>query len=134
MSDGAHALTEADLAAVREVWDTMEAASVAIDWDTYEQHLTSNFVNLDPRLAGPQRGLAAWREWADTMDVSDVEGTFNVEDVSGSGDVAYLVWTFDASWAEDGEKMEAQGKGLSLFRRETDGSWRLSHSSWNANP
>ena len=67
------------------------------------------------------------------MDVSDVEGTFNVEDVSGSGDVAYLVWTFDASWAEDGEKMEAQGKGLSLFRREADG-WRLSHSAWNANP
>ena len=133
MSNGQHALTEADLAAVREVWDTMEAASVATDWDTYQQHLTQDIVVLDPRVAGPLRGRTAWREWADTMDVSDVEGTFNVEDVSGSGDVAYLVWTFDASWAEDGEKMEAQGKGLSLFRREADG-WRLSHSAWNANP
>ena len=100
---------------------------------TYQQQLTQDIVVLDPRVAGPLRGRTAWREWADTMDVSDVEGTFNVEDVSGSGDVAYLVWTFDASWAEDGEKMEAQGKGLSLFRREADG-WRLSHSAWNANP
>ncbi len=133
MGSGSHGLTEADLAAVREVWDTMEAASVATDWDTYQQHLTQDIVALDPRIAGPLRGRTAWREWADTMDVSDVEGTFNVEDVSGSGDVAYLVWTFDASWAEDGEKMEAQGKGLSLFRREADG-WRLSHSAWNANP
>ena len=134
MSNGAHALTEADLAAVRKVWDTMEAAQMATDWDAYQQHLTKDIVALDPRIAGPLRGRTAWREWADTMDVSDVEGTFNVEDVSGSGDVAYLVWTFDASWAEDGEKIEAQGKGLSLFRREADGSWRLSHSAWNANP
>ncbi len=133
MSNGAHALTEADLAAVRKVWDTMEAAQMATDWDAYQQHLTKDIVALDPRIAGPLRGRTAWREWADTLDVSDVEGTFNVEDVSGSGDVAYLVWTFDASWAEDGEKMEAQGKGLSLFRREADG-WRLSHSAWNANP
>ncbi len=134
MSNGPYALTEADLAAVRKVWDTMEAASIATDWDTYQQHLTSDFVNLDPRLAGPLRGRAAWREWADTVDFSDVEGTFTVEDISGSGNVAYLVWTFDASWVEDSEKIEAQGKGLSLFRREADGSWRLSHSSWNANP
>ncbi len=133
MSNGAHALTEADLAAVREVWDTMDAANNASDWDTYQQHLTQDLVALDPRIAGPLRGRTAWREWIDSIGLSDPEVQLNVEEISGSGDVAYLVWTFDASWAEGGEQMEAQGKGLSLFRREADG-WRLSHSAWNANP
>ena len=49
MSTGAHALTEADLTAVREVWDTMDAANAATDWDTYQQHLTQDIVALDPR-------------------------------------------------------------------------------------
>ena len=129
-----NALTEADVAAVREVWDTMEAATFATDWDTYEQHLTQDIVFLDPRIAGPLRGRAAWREWVDTVDFSDVEGAFTVEEVSGGGDLAYMVLTFDASWVEDGEKIEAKGKGLSLLRREDDGSWRMSHNAWNANP
>ncbi len=134
MSAGAHALTEADLAAVRRVWDTMEAAQMATDWDTYQQHLTKDIVALDPRIAGPLRGSTAWREWIDSMGLSDPEVQFNVEEVSGSGDVAYIVWTGEGRWIEDGQQMEAQGKGLNLFRREADGSWRSSHSAWNANP
>ena len=133
MSTGAHALTAANLAAVRKVWDTMEAANMATDWDTYQQHLTQDHVTLDPRIAEPLRGLAAWREWLDSADLSDPEGRFTVEEISGSGDVTYIVFTFEASWIERGEQMEAQGKGLSLFRREADGSWRMSHNAWNAN-
>ncbi len=38
MGSGSHGLTEADLAAVREVWDTMDAANNAADWDTHQQH------------------------------------------------------------------------------------------------
>ena len=134
MSAGARDLTEADLAAVRRVWEAMEAANSATDWDTYQQYLTQDHVTLDPRIAGPLRGRAAWREWLDSADLSDPEVRFTVEEISGSGDVAYIVWTGEGSWIEGGEQMEAQGKGLSLFRREGDGSWRLSRSAWNANP
>ncbi len=134
MSNGAHALTEADLAAVREVWDTMDAANTATDWDTYQQHLTQDLVALDPRVAGPLQGRTVWREWIDSLGFSNPEIQFNVEDVSGSGDVAIIFWTAEGRWIEGGEQMEAQGKGLNLFRREADGSWRLSHSVWNANP
>ncbi len=134
MSNGPHALTEADLAAVRGVFDTMEAASTATDWDTYQQHVTQDLVALDPRVAGPLRGRTVWREWIDSLGFSNPEIQFNVEDVSGSGDVAIIFWTGEGRWIEGGEQMEVQGKGLNLFRREADGSWRLSHSAWNANP
>ena len=93
MSNGAHALTEADLAAVREVWDTMDAANNASDWDTYQQHLTQDLVALDPRIAGPLRGRTAWREWIDSIGLSDPEVQLNVEEISGSGDVACIFWT-----------------------------------------
>ena len=134
MGSGSHGLTEADLAAVREVWDTMDAANRATDWDTYQQHLTQDLVALDPRVAGPLRGRTAWREWIDSLGLSDPEVQLNVEEISGSGDVACIFWTGEGRWIEGGEQMEAQGKGLNLFRREVDGSWRLSHSAWNANP
>ena len=134
MSNGAHALTEADLTAVREVWDTMDAANAATDWDTYQQHLTQDIVALDPRLAGPLRGRTAWREWADSLDLGDGDVRFDVDELAGNGDLAYVRWSFAGSWTEGGEQMEAQGKGLSLFRREADGSWRMSHSAWNLNP
>ncbi len=51
-----------------------------------------------------------------------------------AGDLAYVMWTFDASWTEAGESVVAQGKGITLFRREPDGSWRMSRNAWNANP
>ena len=134
MSNGQHALSEADVAAVRRVWEAMEAANTATDWDTYQQHLTQDIVFLDPRIAGPLRGRTAWREWVDSMGFSDPEVRYDVEEISGSGDVAYIVWTGEGRWIEGGEQMEAQGKGLSLFQRETDGAWRMSRSAWNSNP
>ena len=133
MRSGAHSLTDADLAIVRRVWDTMAAATKANDWERYRQHLTQDHVTLDPRIAGPLRGIAAWRAWLDSVDPRP-EIRFTVEEVSGSGDVAYIVWTFGEGWTEGTEQMEAQGKGLSIFQRETDEAWRMSHSAWNSNP
>ncbi len=74
------------------------------------------------------------RKWVDSMEFSEFEGGFTVEEVSGSGDLAYVMWTFESSWMEAGVRVEAEGKGLSLFRREEDGSWRTSRNAWNLNP
>ncbi len=129
-----NALTEADVAAVREVWDAMLVANFATDWDTYFQHVTEDVVVLDPRIKGPLRGIAATREWIESADVSNPDGSFTIEQISGSGDVACVVFAFEARWMEGGEQLDAQGKGLSLFQRGSDGTWRMSHIAWYANP
>ena len=128
------ALTDVDVAAVQEVWDTMQAANMAMDWTTFAAHMTDDHITLDPRIGGPLKGLSAWRSWVDAMDVSDPDGSFTVEQVAGDGDLACVVWTFGARWMENGVQMDAEGKGMSLFRRESDGAWRMSHNAWNMNP
>lgn len=127
-------LNDTDVAAVRNVWDAMEAANFAMDWETYLSHCTDDFVSLDPRIEGPLRGKSATLEWLEAADLADPDGSFGVEEIGGSGDVAYLVFTFVARWTEGGEQVEATGKGLCLYRRGDDGAWRMSHQTWNPNP
>ena len=122
-------LSDADLAAVRAVWDAMEA--VGTDWDAVQQFLTDDFVHLDPRTA-PLVGVEAWMEWVEAMEFGDDQSQYTVEEVTGSGDLAYIRWSFTGSWTESGQLVESQGKGISIYRRMPDGSWRLSREVWNA--
>ena len=134
MNNGAHDLTEADSTAVREVFEAVVAAQNAGDWDTVQSHLTSDVITLDPRVGGPVRGTGAWRELVDSFELSDVDLEITIQDLSGSGDVACVTWTLGGSWTEAGEEVSTSGKGVNLFRRDADGSWRMSHYCWNANP
>jgi len=129
-----NALSEADAAGVRQAWDAMIAATYELDWDTYFGHITDDFVGIDPRFAGPTRGKAVWKEWVKFVDPSDPQGSFTVEEISGSGDLAFVVFGIDTRWKEGGKPVEAKGKGLSLFVRGADGRWRMSHQAWNADP
>ncbi|NNL31298.1 MAG: SnoaL-like domain-containing protein [Gemmatimonadetes bacterium] len=121
------------MAAVRAVWDAIEAADLAADWETNQSHMTSDFVHLDPRTE-PIRGAGAWREWVESMEFGSAEGGYVVEEVAGSGDLAYVMWAFDATWTEASEPVEARGKGMTLFRRQADGSWLMSRNVWNETP
>lgn len=134
MSTRSHDLTPADLAAVRKAWDDVLAANTAADLDAVERRLSDDHINLDPRAAGPIRGSKAWRKWADSLDFGNVALDFKVEELSGSGDFACVVWTFAGGWTEGDKTIESAGKGLSLFKRDSNGSWRFSHNAWNANP
>ncbi len=124
-----HDLTATDLAAVRAIWDDMQ--TLGTDWDALQQFLTDDFVHLDPRT--PQLvGVEAWREWVESMELGDDQSQYTVEEVAGSGDLAYIRWSFSGSWTESGELVESQGKGISIYTRMPDGSWRLSRNAWNA--
>ena len=128
-----HDLTDEDLAAVRAVWDALGVAENALDWETVSTMLSPDFVHLDPRST-PIVGVEAWRAWIAAMDFGAGDSGYTVEEIAGSGDLAYVFWTFVGSWTEAGEPMETSGKGLSLFARGADGEWRLTRNAWNANP
>lgn len=133
MSTGANGLTEADLTAVREVWDAMDAANRAADFDAFQDLATEDFVHLDPRVR-PLVGIGAWREWADATEFGDFDGQFELNEVAGSGDLAYVRWNLDARWSEGGEAKQARGKGITMFRRGSNGSWKASRNVWNMTP
>jgi len=100
------------------------------DWDAIQQFLTDDFVHLDPRTPSLV-GVEAWREWVESMELGDEQGQYIVEEVAGSGDMAYLRWSFNGSWTESGELVETQGKGISIYARMPDGTWRVSRNVWN---
>jgi ketosteroid isomerase-like protein len=127
-----NALTEADVAAVREVWDALLAANTSTDFDTFATHCTDDLVHLDPR-SDALVGVGPWKEWANAQEFGDVDMTLDVEELSGDGDLAYLRWGMVGTWSEGGEQIQSKGKGISLFRRTPEG-WRLSHNIWNSTP
>lgn len=128
-----HDLTDEDLAAVRAAWDAIGEAEAALEWETLATMLSADIVHLDPRST-PIVGIEAWREWIAAMEFGEGESGYTVEEISGSGDLAYVYWTFSGSWTESGELVETSGKGLTLFARGADGEWLLTRNAWNANP
>jgi ketosteroid isomerase-like protein len=127
-----NALSEADKAAVSEVWNTLIAANLSTDWDAFAAHSTDDLVHLDPRSEAIV-GVGPWREWAEAQEFADVDAQWKVHEISGDGDLAYVRWDMVGSWKEGSEEVETRGKGLSLLRRTPQG-WRLSHNIWNATP
>ena len=127
------AFTDEDIAEVEAVWDAISVADAAADWDAVATHLADDFVHMDPRRP-TIRGLAEWHEWIDAIELGPGDLTYEAQEIDGSGDIAYVMWTFSGSWTEAGELMEAEGKGLSVFRKKADGSWKASRNAWNANP
>jgi len=123
-----------DRSAVQAAWDAVTAADRQADWDTSETLMTDDFIHLDPRVSGPLRGRGPWREWVDGMGFGAADVRFAAVDVAGSGDMAYVVWTLEGSFAERGETVMISAKGMSLFERQDDGRWLLAANAWNANP
>lgn len=128
-----NALSDGDVTAIRQVWDVLIEANHTLDWDAFEAHATEDYVHLDPRTA-PLVGRQAWRAWADSIDFSDVNARFDVEEIEGEGNFAFLRWDMSGGWTEDGERVETRAKGLTIFERGEDGSWRASRNVWNATP
>lgn len=126
-----HDLADADVAAIRAAWEELNA--VGNDWDAVEGFLTDDFVHLDPR-SGPLEGVGPWREWVESMGFGDDESLFTAVEVAGSGDLGYVRWTVAGSWTEHGELMESSGKGISIYQRMSDGSWKLARNAWNVTP
>ncbi len=128
-----HDLTPADLEAVRTVWNAIVEADSRADWHAVGDLLTDDVVHLDPRT-GLISGKAAWRAWVDRMEFGTADLDLQVEEVGGSGDLAYVVWTSQGSWTEAGKPVTARGKGLTLFVRTDDGSWKEARNAWNMTP
>ncbi len=123
------ALSDTDLAAVRAAWDAIDEADRATDWDTLEGLLTSDFKHLTPRTA-IIRGRGEWRAFVEASAISDVEINYTVDEIGGSGDLAYVIWSYRGTYTEGGARISTPGKGMSLFRRQPDSKWLNSRNAW----
>ncbi len=83
------------------------------------------------------RGAEAIRRfwWPAGAPATTVTEFTTVQHESGrSGDLAYVRGSFTLGFEDDGRAHASRGQYLSVLRRQSDGSWRISHRMWNDHP
>jgi len=122
----AGSLSEDDRAAIRANIQAQVEAGLAGDWETFFSVYAEDAVLMLPNIPGAE-GLTAIREidW-----VSAIEWEQSISEIEGLGDAALVRGTFTLLLDMDGAVRD-QGKYLQVWRKGTDGSWRI--TEWISN-
>jgi uncharacterized protein (TIGR02246 family) len=111
------------------------AAMGANDADALMQELSDDVTFMPPGQA-PARGKAAVRAWyegtiaeATTVEVQIHDRGVVVADDSGIESGSY-VWTL--SPVGGGEPFATRGSFIAIWRKESDGAWRITSDIWNS--
>lgn len=122
--------------AVREAYDIYEATVVAGDAAGWISIWTEEPVALwpnEPMVAGRAEMEAAQEAWFGMFDYS----TFDIEvlEVVTVGEWAYASGNFTADMVliENGDEFTDDGKFLSIFQKQSDGSWKMHRDVSNSN-
>ncbi len=121
---------EADVAAIEEMWDAYEAAVEAGDAETYLGLWDEGGVQMPPGAPARDKSVlveAIPKRFAG----SKVDAmTITPEETVIADDIAFSrgVYTVEA-----GGEVTMDGKFLTIFRRQDDGSWRIYRDAFNSN-
>ena len=83
----------------------------------------------------PIVGKAALRSWfLRVTDEFSIDLDTSVEEVKVTSDWAYERFSFSRTMTPTGggEPTTARGKGIHVYRRQSDGSWKLARDLWNS--
>ena len=126
---------EADVEAIRAVIAQELAAVATMDVDGFTAIWTDDVMMVPPNE--PAVSGEAAMEWAQgfTSMFSGGEASYSDEEIIVSGDVAIHTYAMDMTLnpVGGGDPMVEQGRGIHIFRRGADGTWKLSHDIWNGN-
>ena len=125
---------EADAAAVRSVFDEATAAlnpggGDIVDLDTEDAVV---MYASEPAAIGKEAIRARQQIFNDQ---ATAEETRSVEEVVVSGDWAFVRWTGTGTVTPKygGESSEFNRKGITIFQRQADNSWKIARVIWNSN-
>ena len=126
-----------DIAAIRDTrLNSFAASFIGADPDGFLASVTEDMVIMppdEPAVSGHD-AIRAWLEAFFAAYETDLEYTSS--DVSLAGDVAFEAYAF--RWTltplDGGEPIRQTGKGVYVFRRQADDSWRVARDIWNYTP
>ena len=129
--------SEADVSAeVDEIYGEYEVSVLAGDADRWVAQWTEDGVAMWPDLpaiGGTSAMLEALRGDFEVLSYTEFE--ISTEEVEVAGDWAYARGTFVATFEmkEGGEPIPYDGKFLTIFKRQSDGSWKIHRDVYNSN-
>ncbi len=125
---------EADLAAIGEVRDQLIAALRADDIPGILAGLTADHITMAPNTPAlaNEEALTSWHQGR--IDEYTFGSTFSSEDIRLEGDYAIEWWSAVTRLTPKagGADIEDKNKGLWVWQRQPDGSWKLLWSIWNS--
>ncbi len=132
--EGTGSSSEADLAAIAEAGEQLIAALNEDDIPGILAGLSADHITLapnEPLLADEQRNRAWHQSRIDSFTFSI---TFSSEDIRLEGDLAVERWSsvLKLTPRAGGTDIEDESKGLWVWQRQSDGSWKLMWSIWNS--
>jgi len=125
-------LSADDRAAIRETAAAYHEAAMAKDWDTVSEFYTEDAVVMPPNLPAVQ-GRAAIREWyASFPPVTEL--ALPIAEIDGRGDLAFARGAYTLTMMIEGapETITDRGKNLAIWRKQTDGAWRIAIDTFNS--
>ncbi len=126
--------TEADEAAIKGVQLREAQAIKEKDAAGLLALFESDLVVMPPNEP-PIVGKAALRSWfLRVTDQFSIDLDFSVEEVRVTGDWAFERFSFRRTTTPTGggDPTTARGKGIHVFRRQSDGSWKIARDIWTS--
>lgn len=127
--------TQTDEAAIKQVFRQFVDKWNAADLDGVMATMADNFVEMppgNPMIIGKEPLRSSYEQF---LSKNSYMWKATIESIEMSGDLAIVRDSFTESWTpNDGSETKTViGKGMKIFRRGADGSWRMVNNIWNAN-
>ena len=126
--------TEADIEAIENMGDIFARAFNENNINMLMGLYTDDAIVMPPN-APTISGKEAVRTRYQYIEESIFDITRSADEVQVFGDWAFRRGTFKGTWkAKEGEESGvSNNKGLTILRRQSDGSWKISHAIFNSN-
>lgn len=126
--------TEADVQAIRKLFSDFCAAHKYNDGAKLAEFYTDDALLMpsdEPIVSGRQAIASRFQQ---DLEKFTVELTTTPDEIEVSGNLAFVRGTFKLSLIPktEGEKMVLTFKGISILRKDADGSWKTYCDIWNS--
>ncbi len=104
------------------------------DVDTFLSFIAdgAHFMPFGAPLAQGDAIRTTW-EGLISMPGFGVEWQATVAEVAASGDIGYTIGTFELTAEQDGTTMRTEGKYVTVWHKQADGSWKMQVDIFNSN-
>lgn len=122
-----------DETAIRAVWAEYSKARVAGDAASWLSLWDENGIQMPP--GSPARGKTTLDEVVPKAFAAVPATSMSIEpeEIQLMGDWAFSRGTYEANQTVKGNPVNVDGKFLTIFRRQEDGSWKIYRDIFNSN-
>ncbi len=128
----ANGLTPDDLSAIRDTSQRYVEAMRRNDWSAVAEFFTTDAIRMPPNQP-LQRGRAEIERSFSQVDIVS-EYEVILEDIQGISGLAYAYATYTITLTLKGADgpITDSGKAIEVWRKESDGRWRIAAAIWNS--